>query len=366
MSMLFLMAATVVALADSSATADPLDGQILKFQQLPQGYTPVLGAIGPPNPIKYEDTNGPVPPSEYYGHDEDSMLVFDPTTDVYSGFAMADDFSDKVDGPVLHVRWWGSYPTNQGAGDASRFLIAFESDVPDADGAHDSYSPTDPTTFSHPGSVLHWEVVTEVAGGLVPGMGAYTEKEVVSAAITGGDAIYEYNAELKYDPATFDGAFQQKPDEVYWIKIAALIDDPSTQTFRWGWHNRDYTTTNTLFGSPTTSPFGEHNHGPWDWDGDGPDPDDKDVWHHQDDAVSAVTLLNLDPFIPVTDALQQDAYVAQTYLAGLDGPGGVVGTAGIEQFSKDLAFELYSVPEPSTLVLAVVGLLAFTGWRRRK
>ena len=366
-SILFLMAVAVISLADSSATADPLDGQILKFQQLPQGYTPVLGAIGPPKPIKYVDSTGVVPGGDYYGHDEGSTLVLDPASGTHTGIAMADDFADKIDGPILHVRWWGSYLNNQGQGDVSSFLIAFESDIPDPDGAHDSQDDNNPNTFSHPGQVLHWETVKEVPGGLTPGMGAYTEKLVVPATVTGGDAIYEYNAELKYDPATFDGAFHQKPDEVYWVKIAALID--STQQLRWGWHNRDYTTTNTLFGSPVTPPLGEHNHGPWDWDGDGPDADDKDIWHFQDDAVSAVTLLNLDPFIPATDALQQDAYVAQRYVDGLDGPGGITGVASIHQFSKDLAFELYSVPEPSSIaMLAAVSMtaLAMLITRRRR
>ena len=87
--------ASVLLFADR-AFADPLPGEVLKFQQLPQ--------------------NGPI----FFGHDEASIGfgILDPATGVLSGWRggfMADDFADKFDTPVVHLRWWGSYLNGQGA-----------------------------------------------------------------------------------------------------------------------------------------------------------------------------------------------------------------------------------------------------------
>ena len=56
----------------------------------------------------------------------------------------------------------------------------------------------------------------------------------------------------------------------------------------------------------------------------------------------------------------------QFYLDGIDGPAGSMPGHGIGQFSKDLAFELYTtVPEPSSVCLAGVALVAAVGMVRR-
>ena len=51
-------------------------------------------------------------------------------------------------------------------------------------------------------------------------------------------------------------------------------------------------------------------------------------------------------------------------------PGAVPidGPPGIEQFSKDLAFELYTVPEPGSLAILALGALGLclTAWKRRR
>ena len=58
-----------------------------------------------------------------------------------------------------------------------------------------------------------------------------------------GEALYRYNAELALP-------FNQAPNTVYWLKIAALVDVPQPlppgqpippDVTQWGWHNRDYT-----------------------------------------------------------------------------------------------------------------------------
>ena len=118
-----LMAVLSIAMV-RPAWADPLDGEVLKFQQRPMIAT------------RIPDASGAL--TTYYGHDELSTawLVgnLDPTQPPeYSGYFMADDFADKVFTPVVHVKWWGSYMYMGGQTDirlADKFLIAFESDVP--------------------------------------------------------------------------------------------------------------------------------------------------------------------------------------------------------------------------------------------
>src|SRR5262249_33054965 len=131
----------------AQALADPLPGQILKFQQLPlnNGLPAYPGA----------PTGQPFP-----GHDEVSTAYLQPTGSIsYQGPFMADDFSDNFSTPVVHVRWWGSYPLdasgNQQFGNAGvpQFLISFESDMP--------FDPT--INASRPDQPLLTQVVTRGA-----------------------------------------------------------------------------------------------------------------------------------------------------------------------------------------------------------
>ena len=73
------------------APADPLPGEVLKFQQLP---------------LTGGNANAPFP-----GHDETSTAyaTFDPLTNQPTGWQgtfMADDFADTVNSPIVHVSWW--------------------------------------------------------------------------------------------------------------------------------------------------------------------------------------------------------------------------------------------------------------------
>jgi hypothetical protein len=309
-----LMAAMVLAMLATPATyADPLPGKILKFVQDPMVATPVDGAI-------------------YFGHDEESTLYDMTGIGQYQGFAMADDFADEFDTPVVHVRWWGSYLGNQFTTPISKFLIAFESDQP-VNAANN---------FSHPKDLLLAQVVT--AGPLAPASGTFTEAFVFSPPAGVGEDLYEYNAELKLP-------FNQHPGTVYWLKIAALVDSPN-DTVRWGWHNRDYTIMDPL-ASPAVFP-GEFI--------EGVTAGDTPVWHFQDDAVSAETFLsiNADGILNV----DQTNYIPQHYVDGVDGPAASVTFPGISQFSKDLGFELYTIPEPASV--ALFGLGAIMLLKRRK
>ncbi len=326
-----LFAVLTVAIAATSILADPLPGRdVLKFSQRPMNQTVM--------------SDGTV----YWGHDELSFIEGDHSTGIYgsatgvypSGVFMADDFGDNFDSDVVHVKWWGSYPNNDytGVAGVQRFLISFEKDVP----ANPGNSPP----FSHPGDPILSQVVNR--GLLAVQSGTFTETLVGGAAT---ERLFEYNAELKVP-------FAQKADTVYWLKIVALIDPMQDGTdLQWGWHNRDYTQQD-LLASPNIFP-GENDQGP------GPffDPT-AEIWHFQDDAVTGgIDLVDLSPVPPLSGVSFDQGlstFRETYYVDNLDGP------VGISNFSKDLAFELYTVPEPVSLSLLAVGGLALLRRRSRK
>jgi len=87
------------------------------------------------------------------------------------------------------------------------------------------------------------------------------------------------------------------------------------------------------------------------------------VWHFQDDAVSGRVVAGVNSAGGLS--LQEFGYTPQNYTFT---PGAVPidGPPGIQQFSKDLAFELFTtVPEPGTVVLAALGGLGFVTLYRR-
>lgn len=329
----------------TGATADPLPGRdLLKFQQLPMINTTVI------------DPNGV--PGTYQGHDELSTAYGFPNAannviPFYQGRFMADDFADTLSSPVVHVKWWGSYAHDfiDPSMPVNKFLISFESDVP---------GPV--PGFSHPGTPLLNQVVFR--NPLAPGSGTFTEKQIRGPDPILGESLYEYNAELH-----FGKDFPEQKDTVYWIKIAAMVDVPAGINFpanqpptfatQWGWHNRDYTVQD-LLASPNVAP-GENQQGPLNG---------TPVWHFQDDAVTGD--VRIDPNGPgglvMPQVFQPVANMSPThYLDGIDGPASLIpGAVGISAFSKDLAFELYTVvPEPGTCVLLVCGCLGLAFGRRR-
>lgn len=320
----------VLALVSMPAMGKPLPGRdILKFQQVPMDATPVDGGI-------------------YWGHDEESTVYHwdDPgqpgLPPHYEGWTMADDFADRSPDPVVHVKWWGSY-MNLEAGlvpEVKRFLISFEKDVP--------HSPDEPDSFSHPGEPLLTQVVTK--GPLSPQSGTFTETLVSNGGLPLNEALYEYNAELKCE-------FPQQPDTVYWLKIAAMVDldvnAPPEEQIVWGWHNRDYTVNDPLASTPPLVNPGEHDQGPT--------PGGMAIWHFQDDAVSCWTEFEIDDSTgPCGIEPRQSEFSPEHYLDWVDGPGwmangGAADWDGISQYSKDLAFELYTIPEPGTMALLAIG-----------
>jgi hypothetical protein len=330
-SLLSLVAAA--SLIASPALADPLPGRdVPKFTQQPMLQHAQAGQI-------------------YFGHDEFSTAykLFGATpspNQSYRGRFMADDFADNLNTPVVHVKFWGSYmggTINPNPLQVQKFLIAFEADQPAGGPVH---------PFSHPIPPIQSEIVT--LGALSPGSGTFTEKLIHPGGAPLNEAVYEYNAELAVP-------FNQKADTVYWLKIVALVDllpgQQPTDPFvtRWGWHNREYGVQNTL-ASPNVTP-GENQQGNAAL---GP------IWHFQDNAVEGfvevVTGIDPNGVQVVTNVNQPiSSFTEQFYIDNIDGP------QGISNFSKDLAFELYTVvPEPATCMLMVAGLAGIVATRRSR
>jgi hypothetical protein len=299
-----MVAAVIAGLAAVTANAATLPG-VLKFSQLPLNGVTINGTA-------------------YYGHDEASYATLN-ANDVYVGKGAADDFSDYYNTPVIGVQWWGSYiPTPVVGGPlitpVPDFLISFESDVP--------VSPTG--GFSHPGSVLLAQTVTRNTGGpLAPGQ--FTE-----AAVGPTNNLFVYQALLQ-------NPFPEAAGTVYWLKIAGLFSSTSEQ---WGWHNRDYTTADPLA-----------NPGETNINAAGTFP----VWHFGDDAVQG--FLNYTPPTSASPgSVDEGDFVPLTYNpnnTSTDGPAVVTG------LSEDLAFQLYTTPEPAPLVLLAIGGMALLLVSRR-
>jgi hypothetical protein len=308
--LLLVMAAVLIP---SALRGDPLPGEQLVFEQRPM--------------VELTTIND----GKFYGHDELSTLRRLPLGapfDVYAGTFMADDFAVKSALPITHVRFWGSYLQNARLQGIDRFFVIFESDIP--------AGPNIP--FSRPGEALLTQIVT--LGPLVSNSGTFTEKLIHPGGAPLNENLYEYTAEL----AT---PFLPTPNTVYWLKVAAITETGPAPIPSWGWHNRDYSRRNLLAPVPPFVVPGERFVGT-------AIPEDPPVWHFQDDAVAGQASIT-DLLIPTGRFTVEQTEMSPTrYLPGVDGP------PFIGQLSKDLAFELYSIPEPGTSVSALLAAAVFT------
>jgi PEP-CTERM motif len=338
----FAIAAALVSaasLVSQLASADPLPGEILKFQQLPLNN----GLLSVPS-VAGVTIGAPFP-----GHDELSTanLLFPPLGGVpfYQGTYMADDFADKFDTPVVHLRWWGSYKQNVTGGPDSvgvkKFLISFEEDVAKDD-------PTNTTGYSHPGKPILSQIVS--LGALGPGSGTFPEKLLPTPTIPGTappiEDLYQYNAELN-----FGKEFPEHKNTVYWLKIVALVNQQTDGQIQWGWHNRDWSIPDLAASTiadgvnPGEGIVGEIGN--------------TQVWHFQDDAVSGGITITPSTSMPLMPTVEQGLGQRTFYQFPTDGPD------GIGRFSKDLAFELFTVPEPASVLLMALAGVAVAAMRRR-
>jgi hypothetical protein len=340
-SLLVLSTLTIITFYQTTiATADPIPGRdVLKFSQRPMINTTIPGPDGP---------------EIFHGHDELSTAWGVPVAPNnfpthFQGAFMADDFADHFNSPVVHVKWWGSYlnrPTGTPEQPGVRqFLISFENDVP----------ATAAGGFSHPGEDRFNQIVRlDPDGVLSKGEGTFTERLIPGSTSVDGP-IYEYNAEL-----FIDKPFREKADTVYWLKIVALDTIPSLtipldQRLQWGWHNRDYTVKNPLASTPPAVSPGEFQ------DGFLPVPGGEvPIYHFQDNAVSGIVGIDIVATMPNMPIVVQDNFQPEFYQAPSDGP------SLIATHSKDLAFELYTIPEPGTIALVAIALFGCWTTARRK
>jgi len=285
----------------SWASADPLPGEgNLKFFQSPLSGAPNAGAGVYPVGAGYNPATDFARP--FFGQDMTSV------NNTAQNTTVLDDFSDFNPNPIVHVTWWGSYqggnPGPAGAGLAAQaFLITFWTN-----------NPSNPST---PSTLIGVDHV--VPGTLSPQSSTYTETLQTTpnypVGIPGGKPgdsdLYKYNAELNIPQQ--DAVFPN----VEWIGIQALSSNPS---LLWGWHDRDY----GIF-----DPYANPN--------DGAPPVAGNNYHFMDDAVTT----NGGPYTPLS------------YNTSFDG----IGT------SMDMAFALYTVPEPASICL--IGLASFGLMARR-
>jgi hypothetical protein len=310
----------------SLASADALPGEQLKFFQSPlngggAGVYP-LGAI----PLT-TDT-----PARFLGHDElSTATTFDGVN--YTGTMMADDFVDTNPNPIGHITFWGSYMGGTDPGTANpgvqQFRISLYSDVP-ASGTTGNQIP------SHPGNLIASQTVS--LGALAPSSGTFTVKPVppngAGVSQPGDSILYQYNAELNWKTTTFPDAFfgnATTGDPVEWLSIVALTPAQAagTPTLQWGWHDRDYGIADPY------APAGIETGYPY---------------HLEDDAVSGSFVLT------ASGGVNSAGYSPQSYIPNYDGISS----------SKDLAFALYTVPEPSTLGLMIGAAAPLILARRRR
>lgn len=300
----------------------------------------------------------------YYGHDELSTTysTFDQDNQFigFAGCYMADDFADQRGLPIVKIKWWGSYLENEIMEPVTRFLIAFETDVPAVGQPGDiDYVP------SHPGEVIGSQILN-LSGSTPLNQGEYSETPIGSGGPPCYESLYEYEAVL-------ENPFLHDQDTVYWLKIIALIDIPPDRWHqieailnqtgmalydflnlpylqqqpygleqpltRWGWHNRDYTIQDPLASIPPGVVPGEHDASLLSWTLPICNPP-IEVWHFQDNAVAGDVFID-DQMPLVEQPTWQEQYYKYSQPLCSGAGQGVDGPEGIETYSKDLAFELW-------------------------
>jgi hypothetical protein len=259
--------------------------------------------------------NDPPTGAPFPGHDQFSTIY--PFSGVTSA-AVLDDFELSTSRRLTSITWWGAPLQPQSADHPHAFGVTVYDNVP-ASG----------NVPSHPGNIA---ASAEFAAPGFSNFGTplYTSTQVSDPGSPEGQLI-EYSGSLP-------SGFQLQPSTVYWLSIYSFAD-ATEQGLSWGWHTRDYTIPNPLssgdalvgtVGGLPVNQFGSS-------------------------ALSQGYFGNPPSGFPVA----QGSPIALSYTAGAD------GAAGINAFGMDMAFALYTAPEPSTIVLSAMGGLALLACRWR-
>ena len=243
---------------------------------------------------------------------------------------IADDFRDPFATPVRTVKWWGSYnpqpgviqetPTGvitlpPGPGVEDGYSISFFGDVP--------VGPNNPVPYSHPDGLLGSYFLPIDAVSIKP-----TE-------FLGWDMhpIFEYEANLMdahldhaVSPIADPMGFNQRPEEVYWISIAAEVGHrlkletiPGTNEVRWVSEETGKVANNHYWG-----------------------------WHTSPKHFNDV------------------ATMGHLFMPGNEWQYGGWNPIQPQHYLFDMAFQLKTIPEPTGFALFAIAIVAMSGWRRRR
>jgi len=175
-------------------------------------------------PVEYEDNPGFI-----HGWDEWSVYHQPPL--------LADDWMCQDERPITDIHWWGSFrgwtqPIPPPAHLLPQaFHLGIWTDVPA--GVDSSYS--------HPG-VLVWEnycdnYVWNFAGHdlLEP------EEQVYVPDYVENESCFQFTQLLSQDEWFDQGPGETgEPNQIFWLSIAAIYDDPMDVEYEWGWKTRPH------------------------------------------------------------------------------------------------------------------------------
>jgi hypothetical protein len=326
----FLAAVALAALLASSISAQVpphfMKGNVLKFSQ------PIQHVVDPS--MDFMHFWGEDIPSDF---DWDKVMV-PPQPDMEPlppNWIIADDFRDPFDTPVLTVRWWGSYvgptytgpptapqPVPFGPGSEDGYAISFFRDIPP--------DPAGGVPFSRPGELLGTYVLPfeKVWVEPTPYHGWPDDN------LPPDDPrlqIYEYKANLMdahldhpSDLADQMG-FNQRPGEIYWISIAAFVGHKPVLI-----PNQDGT---VRWEVEETNKFALEHY--WGW--------------------------HTSPFNHAPDI----AVMGHLVMPGNEWLYGGWNPVQPRHNLPHMAFELFTVPEPASALLLMIGTMAMLGIRRR-
>lgn len=161
---------------------------------------------------------------------------YDFSSELKTGYAMADDWLCADGRAITDIHWWGSYWSHPVGGNYSiysdmlqnapnggieGFGIEIFSDVAADD-------PNNEFSFSHPGELLATYAFGGNCNETLYGTIVKAQHPDGSASIT--EDVYEYSVNLL---DTQLGPFLQEQGKIYWLSIVANMPDPAKQ---WGWH----------------------------------------------------------------------------------------------------------------------------------